>query len=156
MLQVNLLPFHQSIRKRFFKNPKFYFFDTGVKRALERKLHIPVHPATSEYGKLFEEFIITEVFRLNHYYKADYSLSYICTKDQVEVDLIIERPGSPLFLIEIKSKEKISIDDTRQLKNISKDLTNAKPFIWSNDPISKIINGVECVPWREGLKHVFS
>jgi len=31
-------PYHTSIRKRQRKNPKFYFFDTGVKRALQRTL----------------------------------------------------------------------------------------------------------------------
>ncbi|MGH7455704.1 MAG: hypothetical protein ACRENG_30390, partial [bacterium] len=30
--------FHRSVRKRQLTNPKFYFFDTGVKRALERSL----------------------------------------------------------------------------------------------------------------------
>ena len=37
-----LLPaFHRSIRKQQRTNPKFYFFDTGVKRSLDRTLDVP-------------------------------------------------------------------------------------------------------------------
>ena len=37
-----LLPaFHRSIRKQQRSNPKFYYFDTGVKRSLDRTLGVP-------------------------------------------------------------------------------------------------------------------
>lgn len=41
-------------RKRLSTKPKFYFFDTGVARALSRRLSIPFQPGNSAYGDAFE------------------------------------------------------------------------------------------------------
>ncbi len=44
---------HRSIRKSQRLTAKFYFFDLGVKRALERSLDSIPAPATSDFGDLF-------------------------------------------------------------------------------------------------------
>jgi len=81
-----LLPaWHRSIRKRQKTQPKFYFFDCGVKRALANELNIAIQPQTSEYGRLFEHWLITELFRYNHYKQLDFTFSYLATYD---VDII--------------------------------------------------------------------
>ncbi len=54
-------PFHESIRKRQRGNPKFYFFDTGVQRALENTLTVELRPQTYAYGLAFEHFVINEI-----------------------------------------------------------------------------------------------
>ena len=41
-------PFHTSVRKKINKAPKFFFFDTGVKRALARQLTLDLVPSTYE------------------------------------------------------------------------------------------------------------
>jgi predicted AAA+ superfamily ATPase len=55
-----LPPFHKSVRKRQLESPKFYLFDTGVKRALERSFNIPLNKRSYAYGKAFEHFVILE------------------------------------------------------------------------------------------------
>jgi predicted AAA+ superfamily ATPase len=63
-----LLPaYHKSVRKQQNSNPKFYFFDVGVKRILDHSLGQKVTPHTYGYGKLFEHFVILECLRLNSY-----------------------------------------------------------------------------------------
>jgi hypothetical protein len=46
-------------------------------------------------------FVLAECFRLNEYLKLNLKFSYLHTKDDVEIDLIVERPGNPDLLVEI-------------------------------------------------------
>jgi uncharacterized protein len=86
LIGFELQPFHTSIRKRQRKNPKFYFFDTGVVRALAGSLSIPLEPRTYAYGRAFEHFLITEIRRLIQAFEKDWRLSYLTTKDGSEID----------------------------------------------------------------------
>ena len=152
LVGFSLEPFHQSIRKRQRKNPKFFFFDTGVKRALEKTLTQPLLPKSYGYGQAFEHFLILEIQRLNIYYQKDFSLSYLRTKDDAEVDLIIERPGQPTALIEIKSTDHVDERDVRTLSRFVKDFKNAQAYCLSCDPRAKKIGEVSTLPWEEGIK----
>ena len=146
-----VLPFHESVRKRQTGNPKFYFFDHGVKRALDRTLNVPLLPQTYEYGNAFEHFVVNEIHRLQVYHQLDYELSYLRTHDNAEIDLIIERPGLPRALIEIKSTEHIREQDLRHLISLGKDIPSQQSLCLSRDPHPKVIEGVACLPWRRAL-----
>ena len=75
-----------------------------MKRALERTLDVPLKQQTSAFGEAFEHFIILEIKKIANIVSPDIRLSFFRTSDGAqEVDLIIERPGKPLVLIEIKS-----------------------------------------------------
>lgn len=149
-----LEPFHESIRKRQRDNPKFYFFDTGVLHALQNTLTVDLPPQTYAFGVAFEHFIINEIHRLQAYKKKDFRLSYLRTKDGVEIDLIIERPGLPRALIEIKSTDNVGVDDIRSLKHLSRDIPNSTAYCFSLDSTPQKIDGVWCLPWQEGLKKI--
>ncbi len=150
-----LLPsYHRSIRKRQRTNPKFYFFDLGVKRSLENTLSVALIENTYAFGRAFEHFIVTEIMRLNHYYEKDYKLSYLRTKDNAEIDLIVERPGLPCVLIEIKSKNSVDERDTRTLELFLKDFGPAEAYVFSRDPHKKKIGNVWGLPWSEGIREI--
>lgn len=155
LLGFLLPPFHRSIRKQQHQNPKFYFFDTGVKRALDRTLTQELVLGTYGFGKTFEHFVIIEAIRLNAYYGKDYKFSYLRTKDDAEIDLIIERPGLSVVLVEIKSTDKIDGRDTKTIETFLKDVHKAEGICLSRDPISKKIGNVSCMHWQEGLKAIF-
>lgn len=155
LLGYLLPPFHRSIRKQQHQNPKFYFFDTGVKRALDRTLTQELVPGTYGFGKTFEHFIVVESMRLNTYYEKDYKFSYLRTKENAEIDLIVERPGLPAVLIEIKSTDKVDDRDTKTVESFLKDFPKAEGICLSRDPISKKIGKVSCLHWREGLNIIF-
>jgi predicted AAA+ superfamily ATPase len=147
-----ILPaYHSSVRKRQNANPKFYFFDTGVKRALQRLLTIPLVERTYEFGAAFEHFVINEIMRLGAYRCPDWQFSYLRTKDDAEIDLIIDRPGAPTALIEIKSTETIRQGDTTTLARFADDFKNSECFCFSRDPNHKKIGPVTCVHWQDGL-----
>lgn len=150
-----LEPFHESIRKRQRQASKFYYFDLGVVRALKKNLDNQIIPATFEYGDAFEHFIIMEIKRIADYLKPDWQLSYLRTKDDAEIDLIIERPGLPRAAIEIKSTENINNLERRSFssfKSLVHDIKNHEAFLLSQDPIEQKIEGIWCLPWQKGLK----
>ena len=96
-----------------------------------------------------------EVMRLNAYYGKDCKFSYLRTKDDAEIDLIIERPGLPVALVEIKSTDKIDDRDTKTVGSFLKDFNKAEGFCLSRDPIPKKIGKISCLHWRDGLKTIF-
>ncbi|MBI4669621.1 MAG: ATP-binding protein [Elusimicrobia bacterium] len=152
LLGVMLEPFHQSIRKRQRKNPKFYLFDPGVKRALEGSLTQSLTPGSYVFGRAFEHYVILEAHRLNDYHQKDFRFSYMRTKDDAEIDLVVERPGKPLALVEIKSADRIDERATRGIEAFAKDLKKAEAFCLSRDVIAKKIGRVTALPWDCGLK----
>ena len=147
--------YHTSIRRAISGKPKFYFFDIGVQRALARLTQLPVQPGTSLYGETFEHFLILEFHRLNAYLRKDFQFSYLRTKDDVEIDLIVERPGQPLALIEIKSTAQLRPEKLRRFLSISKDFPGAESFCLSQDPQKQRIDHVTALPWRRGLEAIF-
>lgn len=154
LMGFTLSPFHQSIRKRQRTNPKFYYFDLGVKRSLDGTLTQSLIPNTYGFGKSFEHFVITEAMRLNSYFEKDFRFSYLRTKDNAEIDLIIERPGKPTALIEIKSSHSIDERHTRMLENFLPGFKRAEAFCFCLDPMRKKIGNVQVLPWQEGFREI--
>ena len=147
-----LLPaYHRSVRKQQRVNPKFYFFDTGIKRSLDRTLQIPLNEGTYEFGKAFEHFIVTQIAHLSRYRHPDWRLSYLRTAAGAEVDLVIDRPGQPEALIEIKSSRRIDARDVRGISRFTREFANPLALCISRDPTRMRMEGVLCVHWRDAL-----
>lgn len=79
LISFNLPAFDRSIRKSAKLQPKFYLFDLGIKKALEKSLHQKVVSGTSSDGLAFEHFVICETFSLNSYWRLDFGLSHYQT-----------------------------------------------------------------------------
>ena len=148
-----ILPaFHRSIRKQQRANPKLYFFDTGVRRALDRTLDVPLNAGTYEYGRAFEHFVITQIVHLSRYRYPDWRFSYLRTGAGAEIDLVIERPGLPVAIIEIKSSERVDERAVRNLARFTGDFREPLALCVSRDPTRMRIGDVLCVHWREALE----
>ncbi|MBN2317696.1 MAG: ATP-binding protein [Acidobacteria bacterium] len=156
LIGFKLEPFHRSVRKRQSGSPKFFLFDTGVQRSLARLLNVPLVPSTYAFGVAFEHFVINEIMKLNGYLNADYECSYLRTKDGVEIDLIIERPGEKLALIEIKSSRSIRPEHVAPLAKIARDIPGSDSYCFSLEKISKTIGSVQCMHWEAGLRRLFN
>lgn len=155
MLGFFLEPHHNSFRKRLVEKPKFYFFDPGVVRSLSRRLSIPLLPKTSAYGDAFEHFVLLEFIRLGSYFQPDYRFSFVRTPSDIEIDLVIERPGKPLLCIEIKSTDAIHDMDIRSFIKITADIPQCEAIVLSQDPFMKKFDHVICYPWMQGIAHYF-
>lgn len=149
-----LAPYSRSVRKVQKQSSKFYFFDTGVKRALQRMLHVPVEEHTADYGEAFETWFVNECFRLNQYLERDYEFSFLRTRDDVEVDLIVDRPGRKPVLIEVKSASSI---DERQVKNLlhfAHDFPGSPLLCACRATRPQKIGRVDVLPWEDALTAV--
>jgi predicted AAA+ superfamily ATPase len=150
-----LEPFGRSVRRVQYQSPKFYFFDTGVKRALQRRLTVPLQERTSEYGEAFESWFINECLRLNQYLELDYAFSYLRTKDDVEVDLVVDRPGQALVLVEVKSATMVDECHIRNLVRFQDDFPDAELLCAARVPRAQKMGRVLVLPWQEALDRLF-
>lgn len=154
-----LEPFHHSFRKRLSSKPKFYYFDIGVARALARLLSTPVLPGTSYYGEVFEHHVILECWKLAKYFNPEYRFSYLKTKDDAEVDLVIDRPGQKHLFIEIKSTDNVRKEQLSSFQRIVSDFNEhggeCESVCFSRDPHAKQLDKVLVLPWQEGVKKFF-
>lgn len=156
LLGFTLPAYHTSVRKAQKQAPKFYFMDTGIKRALDRTLTVELLPQTFAWGDAFEHWLILEFKKNISYHRLDWTLSFIRTKDDLEIDLIIERPGLNKLLIEIKSKERVTEVDSKSLKTLGEDLdSKAEKWIISNDPIEQSFGKIKSFHWREAILKLF-
>ena len=154
LLAYMLEPYHRSVRKRQSQAPRFYLFDTGVCRALSRTLNIPLNPGTYAFGRAFEHFVVTEALRRNDYLKKDFRFSHLRTKDGAEIDLVIERPGQPTVLVEIKSSPQVDPTDVRHLAAFCQDIPDSVSVCLSREPIPRVVNDVRILPWEQGLDEI--
>ncbi len=154
LLGFLLEPFAHSLRKRQKHTPKFYWFDTGVRRALSGTVDDVTKPASFEFGSLFESFIINEFHRLLTYAERSFKMSFFRVDEKTEIDLIIERPKMPTYLIEIKSTDHVHSSHVETLKKISPLIKNSFPIVLSRDPLRREIEGVLCSPWQQGMAEI--
>jgi predicted AAA+ superfamily ATPase len=151
LIGVTLPAFHRSVRKQQRTNPKFYLFDTGVKRALDRTLMVDLQEQTYAYGDAFEHFIVIELIRLCAYHFPDFRFFYLQSSAGAEIDLIIDRPGQGEALIEIKSTTQVTGRDVEALQRFLPAFPGAQAFCISRDHTRKKIGEVLCLHWKEAL-----
>lgn len=154
LLGMVLPPYHRSIRKAQGQTPKFYLFDTGVIRALNRQVDLPLSEETYSYGSLFEHFVIHEIVRRSIYAERDWAFSFIKTADDQEIDLVIDRPGMKTAVVEIKSTKTIKAEHTAVLTRLGSDIPESELFVLSRDPEPKRFDSVNCLSWRDGTEMI--
>lgn len=100
-----LQPYFNNFNKRVTKTPKLYFYDTGLVCSL-LGIDSPQNLLlNSMYGSIFENFIITDLYK--QYFNQGLPASLYFWRDKngtLEIDCIIEQ-NMQLFPIEIKSGE---------------------------------------------------
>jgi predicted AAA+ superfamily ATPase len=154
LLGFFLEPFHRSVRKRQSQNPKFYFNDTGVARALAGQLDLPLRASTSLYGDTFEAFVISQIRSHLEYTLKQYQISFLRTKDGAEIDLIVERAGRSTLLIEVKSSQTLRAEDFRNLTKFADDIPDSKAFCLYAGQQDLTFNQVTCLNWLSGIKRI--
>ena len=152
-----ILPaFHHSVRKSQRQAPKFYFVDSGIRRALSQTLSLELLAHTKAFGEAFEQWLILEIVKNASYRRLDWHYSYLRTKSNAEIDLIIKGPQS-LLLIEIKSKDLVREEDAKTLNQLGADLDpSANKWLISNDPLERQFSSVRALHWKQALKELFT
>ena len=102
---------------------KFYFFDSGVVRALSGRLPYPATP--EEAGPLFECFIINEIRAYLHYTELDYPLYFWRSPNGVEVDILLET-SKGFVAIELKNGKRWDKRFNRGMHRLSEEFGKNK------------------------------
>ena len=114
-----LQPYHSNIKKRLVKTPKIFFYDVAICAYLngaKQKEHIGALPTR---GSLFENFIISEIIKMNFHNNFNDEFYFFRDKNGKEIDLLISR-GSDTIPIEIKSAHTFNSDYLNNLKYYAK------------------------------------
>jgi uncharacterized protein len=143
--------FSSSEREKLARHPKFYLFDTGVCRALQRKLSVPLTEGTEEYGRMFEHFLILEMMRLNNYLKLDCDLSYYRTERSAEVDCIIKTPKGDVIAVEIKATASPTSSHCGGLRSFKQIQPKAACFLVCRGAQPFTSGDVQVMPWQKFL-----
>ncbi len=98
-----LSSFSRNLRKEIGKGQKIYFYDIGIRNAILN--HFGDISTRNDVGGLWENFIIAEKIKANHYQRRFVNSYFWRTYDQKEVDYIEDIDGK-LFAYEIKYKPK--------------------------------------------------
>lgn len=87
-----LTTFSRNLRNEIKTNRKYYFYDNGIRNALIQNFN-PIE-FRNDIGALWENFLISERKKRNHYHEL-YGNSYFWrTKQQQEIDFIEENNGT--------------------------------------------------------------
>ena len=110
-----LHPWKRKSSTRQIAHPKFYFFDSGVCRALNGRLPYPATP--EERGPLLETWLLQEIRAYLDYRHLYYPVHFWKTHDGAEVDVFLE-DSKGYLAIEIKSSRKWDRRFNRSLKRL--------------------------------------
>jgi predicted AAA+ superfamily ATPase len=88
------------------------------------------------------------------YQDKQFKLSYLRIKEDLEIDLIIERGNSAPILIEIKSANKVDERHAKGLLTLGADFKSPKQYLISNDPDIKQFSNVLAYPWKEAIDQI--
>ncbi len=135
-------------------HPKFYFFDCGVVRAMQKLLRDK--PSAAERGILWETLMFHELTAYRSYANIGGEFFYWRTQDGIEIDFIWQR-GSIIIAIEIKStpvwKDEYQAG-FRSLLSSSIKPTACYGVYTGTDRLKKDFGLV--LPWQEFLQQLYA
>ncbi len=105
-----LMPLSRNLRKEISTSRKIYFFDNGIRNALVANFN-PLN-IRNDSGQLWENFMISERVKYNHYNRRFVNMYFWRTHDQKEIDLV-EESGGKFDIFEMKwgkNKNRLSFE----------------------------------------------
>jgi predicted AAA+ superfamily ATPase len=143
LLSIELPIFSKKAKRELIKKSKFYYFDTGVYRAIR-----PVGPLDSDSeinGFAFETLVMQNIKAINEYLEYGYELFYWHTRKHQEVDFVLYGKKR-LIAIEVKSSARLRDSDFDSLKLFKEDYPMAELLIVYGGTEEKNLHGIQVVP----------
>lgn len=112
------MPWHKNLGKRLVKSEKIYLSDTSLLLHLLKADENRLLSDQQIFGKVFENFVITELIKQCSWQDSLIDIYYYRTQTGIEVDAVLENSQGKMVGIEIKSGETIISDDFRGLKHL--------------------------------------
>ncbi|TPN81006.1 ATP-binding protein [Mesorhizobium sp. CU2] len=113
-----LAPWSSNRLSRLIKTPKLHFLDSGLLAALREDEEQALREDRSRFGAVLESFVVSELLKLASWSERRVSLSHYRTKDQDEVDVVIEDRRGRIVGIEVKASATVRPQDFRGLRQL--------------------------------------
>ena len=148
LLAYRLPVFTRRARRRVISHPKFYFFDTGVYRAIRPKG--PLDRPEEIEGIALETLVFQELLAVNDLHRLGYKIFYWRTSSGLEVDFVLYGEAG-LIAIEVKRAAKIRSKEFRGLKAFARDYPIASLYMFYGGDRKMFIDNITLIPVKEAL-----
>lgn len=142
-------PWHRNHLSRLVKTPKLHMTDTGLASAILGEGPEDWSKDRTQMGRVLETFVVQELRRQASWNDAPLTFCHYRDKDQVEVDLVIERGPHAVAGIEVKAAASVDDKDLRGLRRLAdaagKDFV-AGVVLYDGDTILKLDSKLFAVP----------
>lgn len=116
---VRRLPaWHRNQAKRLVKAPKVHIIDSGLASTLNGLKAEDWNNHSTDFGPLLESFVVQQLMCQATWVDSEIRFSHYRDKDQVEVDLVIER-GRDVWGVEVKKAASIQTKDGAGLARLA-------------------------------------
>lgn len=123
--------FSRNLRKEVVKNPRYYFYDNGVRNALIQNFN--AINLRDDIGQLWENYLVSERRKTNHYHNRSTNSYFWRTYDQKEIDLV-EETGGKLYGFEFNWSKDATVNKstvkefTHAYNNASVEIINSENY----------------------------
>jgi predicted AAA+ superfamily ATPase len=152
LLIAHRLPvFSKRAKRRMTAHSKFFFFDSGVYRAIR-----PMGPLDSPEeadGVCIETLCLQELRAINDLLGLDYELFYWRTSDGTEVDFIMYGPRG-ILAFEIKRSRSYHRSDLNGLKSFKRDYPMALCHLFYGGEEYREEDGIKIIPIAHALNNL--
>jgi predicted AAA+ superfamily ATPase len=106
---IRRLPaWHRNHAKRLIKSPKLHIVDSGLAATLSKLTPAEWLTQSTAFGHLLESFVLQQITSQSSALDDELRLTHYRDKDQVEVDIVIER-GREVWGVEVKKASSVDI-----------------------------------------------
>ncbi|MGO7019357.1 ATP-binding protein [Rhizobium leguminosarum] len=113
-----IAPCSNNRLSRLVKTPKLHFVDTGLLASLREDDLETLRRDRTRFGALLESFVVSELLKLASWSERRLTFSHYRTKDQDEVDVVIEDRRGRIVGIEVKASATVKSDDFKGLRQL--------------------------------------
>lgn len=148
LLGDDLPAWRRTEKRKPLATAKFYFFDAGIVRHLQRRRHL--QEGSPEFGEAFEAYFHHE---LKTYcdYQGIPDLAYWRSTSNYEVDFILNDRTA----IEVKAKINVSDRDLRGIYALREERLLKHYIVVSQETIPRRVDGIEILPWQDFLARLW-
>jgi predicted AAA+ superfamily ATPase len=150
LIGYELAPWNLSQKRKAIETAKFYLFDVGVARALQR---LPALTARSpDFGDALEHYLFHELMTWIDACRPGMELHYWRSTSQFEVDFILGGHTA----IEVKATREVASRDLKGLKALSEEGLMKRLLLVCQEPAPRKIGDILVLPWRDFLEQLWS
>jgi predicted AAA+ superfamily ATPase len=148
LLGDDLPAWRRTEKRKPLTTAKFYFFDIGIVRHLQRRRQL--QEGSPEFGEAFEAYIYHE---LKTYcdYEGVPDLAYWRSTSNFEVDFILNDRTA----IEVKAKTNVSDRDLRGLRALREERLLKHYVVVSHETTPRRVDGIKILPWHDFLARLW-